>query len=480
MKEYQLFIGGTWTPAASGHIDDDLNPATGEVYARVHQGRGDDVRRAIDAAAAAAPAWAATAPGAREGVLLRAADELAARREEIAEVLIDEAGATFGKAMFETGFVVDLLRSAAGECRRICGETIPSDSPGLWSLTVRRPLGVIAGISPFNFPLLLSVKKLAFALAAGNSFVLKPAEETAVVGLKIAELFHAAGLPAGVLNVVPGPGRQTGEALLADPRVRMITFTGSTAVGRELAVAAARQMKKITLEMGGKSPLLVLADADADYAVNAACFGIFLHQGQVCMANSRIIVEAPLFETFCERFTAKVATLKVGNPREHDTVIGPLIRASQCELIDGHVQDAVAKGARLLAGGTASGNFYRPTVLAGVTPAMRVYSEESFGPVVSIFSAADEDEALRIANDTAYGLSSAVITRDIDRALALSLQLEAGMVHVNDSTAYDEPNVPFGGVKNSGMGREGGHYSIEEMTELKWITIQTGKRHFPF
>jgi aldehyde dehydrogenase (NAD+) len=232
--------------------------------------------------------------------------------------------------------------------------------------------------------------------------------------------------------------------------------------------------------MGGKSPLIILDDADLDYAVAAACFGIFLHQGQVCMANSKVIVGAALFEPFCERFVAKVGTLQVGDPRDPHTVIGPLIRTDQCAYIDGHVSDAVAKGARLLCGGTSEGAFYQPTVLAGVTPEMRVFHEESFGPVVSLIAAADHHEALRLANDSAYGLSSAVITNDLQKALELALGLEAGMVHVNGSTCYDEPHAPFGGIKESGMGREGGRWSMEEMTELKWVTIQMGQRQFPF
>jgi aldehyde dehydrogenase (NAD+) len=260
----------------------------------------------------------------------------------------------------------------------------------------------------------------------------------------------------------------------------MITFTGSTKTGHHLAVEAARHHKKFTLELGGKSPLIVLKDADVDYAVKAAAFGIFFHQGQVCMANSKVIVETPLYATFCEEFTRKAEACKVGDPHDPDTVIGPLIRRSQCGFIDGQVEDARQKGAKVLTGGTHQEQFYRPTVLAGVTDTMRIYHEESFGPIVSIIRAEDAEDALRIANDTSYGLSSAVITNDLQKAFDISMRLEAGMVHINDCTVSDEPHVPFGGVKNSGVGREGGRYSMDEMTELKWITVQMGQRQFPF
>jgi vanillin dehydrogenase len=353
-------------------------------------------------------------------------------------------------------------------------------TPGQLSISVRKPLGVIAGIAPFNSPFLLSMKKIVYALATGNTFILKPSEETPGSGALIADIFQEAGLPAGVLNVVPGVPAEVGDLLVADPRVKMITFTGSTRTGRHLAVEAAKHLKKFTLEMGGKSPLIVLKDADVDYAVDAAAFGIFLHQGQVCMANSKVIVEAPLFDAFAEKFKAKTATIKVGDPRDPDTVIGPLIRPRQCEFIDGQLKDAKEKGATIVAGGTHKDQFYQPTVLTGVTPEMRIYHEESFGPVVSLIRATDSEEALRIANDTEYGLAAAVITNDMQKALNLSMRLESGMVHVNDTTISDEPHVPFGGVKNSGFGREGGRYSLEELTEVKWVTIQMGKRTFPF
>jgi aldehyde dehydrogenase (NAD+) len=301
-----------------------------------------------------------------------------------------------------------------------------------------------------------------------------------VVGLKIAEIFEAAGLPKGVLNVLPVELSVLGDRLVSDPRIRMITFTGSTQVGKQLAVEAGKHLKRITLELGGKSPLIVLKDADLDYAVKAAAFGMFLHQGQVCMANSRLIVEAPVFDAFCEKLVNKVASYQVGDPHDPHTVIGPLIDQRQCSVLDRHVKDAVDKGAKLLMGSKSEGAFYQPTVLAGVTRAMEVFHEESFGPAVSVIRAADSEDALSLANDSAYGLSAALITNDLQKALDLSLRLESGMVHVNDCTLLDEPHVPFGGVKNSGFGREGGHYSMDEMTEVKWITIQMGQRQFPF
>jgi aldehyde dehydrogenase (NAD+) len=360
------------------------------------------------------------------------------------------------------------------------GETMPTTQPGQISMSIRRPLGVVAGIAPFNSPFLLSMKKIAFALAAGNTFVLKPSEETPISGALIADIFEEAGLPAGVLNVVPGIPAEVGDLLISDPRVRLITFTGSTKTGRHIAVEAARHLKKFTLEMGGKSPLIVLKDADLDYAVDAAAFGAFLHQGQVCMANAKVIIEAPLFDAFKERFIAKTKTIPVGPPREKTSVIGPLIRESQCTFIDGQIAEARDKGAKIETGGTHEGRYYQPTVLSGVTAEMRIYHEESFGPVVSLIRADDAEEALRIANDTAYGLSAALITNDLQKALEFSTRLESGMVHVNDCTISDEPHVPFGGVKNSGFGREGGRSSWEELTEQKWITIQLGKREFPF
>jgi vanillin dehydrogenase len=326
----------------------------------------------------------------------------------------------------------------------------------------------------------LSLKKVAFALAAGNTFVLKPSEETSLIGLKLAEVFERAGVPAGVFNVVPGDGPTMAQVLYDDSRVKLISFTGSTKVGRMIATECAKRGKRVVLEMGGKSPLIVLRDADLDYAVDTACFGLFIHQGQICMAGSRIIVEAPVYEEFLKRFAAKAQKLQVGDPRDPHTVIGPLIRSSQCPMIDRKVKDAVAGGARLLCGGKYEANFYHPTVVADVTPEMAVFCDELFGPVAAVSKANDADHALTLANSSTYGLSSAVLTNNMQLAMKFALELEAGMVHLNGPTVHDEATVPFGRVKDSGMGREGGRWSIEEMTEVKWVTIQLGKRPYPF
>ena len=474
------YIDGKAIEVSSSAMADVLNPANQKPFARIFMGQEQHMRAAIDAAHAAKAAWGNSPAALREKILHRAADELEAATNEIVDLLIGEGGSTFGKAHFEIPFAANMLRSIAGEARRVQGDVFPSDVSGLLSLAIRRPLGVVAGISPFNFPVVLALKKVAFALATGNTFVLKPSEETSLVGLKLAEIFEKAGLPSGVLNVVPGDGPTLARVLFDDPRVKLISFTGSTAVGRHIAVECAKKGKRVILEMGGKSPLIVLKDADVDYAVDTACFGIFTHQGQICMAGSRIIVEAPIYETFLRRFAAKAKTLQVGDPRDPRTVIGPLIRSSQCQMIDRKIKEAVAAGARVLTGGTYEANFYQPTVVADVTPNMAAFRDELFGPVAAVTRADNADHALALANNSSYGLSSAVLTNDLQLAMRFALELEAGMVHLNGPTVHDEPTVPFGGVKDSGSGREGGRWSVEEMTEVKWVTIQMGRRHYPF
>src|SRR5271163_3825253 len=474
------YIGGKAIEAPPSAFSDVINPANQRPFARIFMAQEQHMRAAIEAADAVKSAWGATLAGERERILMRAADELEKASEEMIELLIEEAGSTFGKAHFEVPFAANLVRSIAGEARRIRGDVFPSDVPGMISMAIRRPLGVVAGISPFNFPVVLSLKKVAFALACGNTFVLKPSEETSLIGLKLAEIFERAGTPAGVFNVVPGDGRTMAQVLYDDPRVKLISFTGSTAVGRIIATECAKRGKRVVLEMGGKSPLIILKDADLDYAVDTACFGIFIHQGQICMAGSRIIVESPIYEEFLKRFAAKAATLKVGDPRDPHTVIGPLIRSSQCPMIERKVKEAVAGGARLLLGGNYEGNFFYPTVLADVTPEMAAFRDELFGPVAAVSKASDADHALTLANSSTYGLSSAVLTNNLQLAMRFALELEAGMVHLNGPTIHDEGTVPFGGIKDSGMGREGGRWSTDEMTEVKWVTIQTGQRHYPF
>ena len=480
MQVHPLFINGQWRLGTAGEVDEDFNPATGKCFAYVSQASANDVEDAISAAYAARESWAQMLVGDREALLLRAADIIQASASELRDLLIEETGSTYLKAPWEVGYAIACLRTAAACTRQPHGQTFPTCTPGQVGMTVRQPLGVIAGIAPFNSPLLLSMKKIAFALAAGNTFILKPSELTPLIGLKLAAIFEQAGVPHGVFNVIPGSAAVVGERLVSDPRVRMITFTGSNKVGRLIAAEAGKHLKKICLEMGGKSPLVVLADAELEYAVDAAAFGVFYHQGQVCMANSRIIVEDALYERFCQAFAVKARGIRVGDPRDPATVVGPLIRPEQCSFIMGQIDDALGKGARLLAGGSHEGPYFQPTVLVDVTPDMLICDEESFGPVTSIYRASDFEHALALANDTQYGLSAAIITNDLQKAMSFSQRSTAGMVHINDTTLGDEPHIAFGGNQGSGFGREGGMASMDEMSEVKWVTWQMGKREFPF
>ena len=480
---YRQYIGGEWTDAAAGGTFDVKGPFTGETVATAPAGGADDAVRAIDAAAAAFPAWAATPPAVRQGIFLKAADVLESRSDEIVAALARETGATFGFGMFQMHFVPGLFRQAAALPYQPIGTVIPSDT-GAFSMGVRKPVGVVAAIAPWNAALILSARSIAAPLALGNTVVLKPSELSPWAGgLLWGEIFAEAGLPEGVLNIVthaPGAAGPIGDAFTSHPAVRRINFTGSTATGRRLAEAAGKNLKRVVLELGGYNPLIVLADAELDYAVNAAAFGAFLHQGQICMSARKVLVERPIADEFTRRLADKAKALKAGDPNEHDTIIGPLINADALAMVKGRVDEAVAKGAKVLAGGDAVGNCYRATVVTDVPADSELATHETFGPVLAVEVVDSADEAVARANATAYGLAAGIITSDVDRGLALAQRVDAGIVHVNDQPVGDEPQMPFGGVKDSGWGRFGGQAAIDEFTELRWVTVQSGSHPFPF
>jgi acyl-CoA reductase-like NAD-dependent aldehyde dehydrogenase len=480
-RELKQFIGGEWT--GGGESFDDLDPFTGDVVARVPAGTREDARRAVDAAAAAFPGWSQTPPGERQRIFLKAADILDSRAEEVASWLTRETGCTFGFSMFQLHFVPGLFRQAAALPYASTGEIIPSDT-GAFAMGMRRPVGVVGAIAPWNAALILSARSIAAPLALGNTVVLKPSELSPYSGgLLWAEIFAEAGLPAGALNVVthaPGEAGPIGDELVEHPSVRTINFTGSTATGRKLAEAAGRNLKRVVLELGGQNPLIVLADADLDYAVDAAAFGAYLHQGQICMSARRIIVERPIADAFTARLAEKAGGLKAGDPREPDTIVGPLITPAAVETVARRVDEAVALGAKVLAGGEAAGPVYRATLLTGVPAESELAREETFGPVAAVEVVDSADEAVERANATSYGLASGIITSDTDRGLALAQRIQAGIVHVNDQPVGDEPQMPFGGVKDSGLGRFGGTAAINEFTEVHWVTVQSGSHPFPF
>jgi acyl-CoA reductase-like NAD-dependent aldehyde dehydrogenase len=485
VREYRQFIGGEWMHAVGGGTFQDKDPYTGEAVAVVAAGVADDARKAIEAAAAAFPAWAASAPAQRQAIFLKAADILESRRDEVVSLLARETGCTFGFGMFQMGFVPGLFRQAASAPYQPIGEIIPSDNPGMLAMGVRKPVGVVGAIAPWNAALILSARSIAAPLALGNTVVLKPSEWSPVAGGLIwGEIFAEAGLPEGVLNVVthaPGKAGDIGDELVAHPAVRRINFTGSTNVGRKLAEAAGRHLKRVVLELGGYNPVIVLADADLEYAVNSTAFGAFLHQGQICMSARKVLVERSIADEFTKMLAAKANGLKAGDPKEHDTIIGPLINEDAHVMVQGRVDEAVEKGAKVLAGGESAGsNVYKATVLTDVPEDSELARLETFGPVLAVEVVDSADEAIERANATTYGLSAGIITSDADRGFALAGRLESGIVHVNDQPVGDEPQMPFGGVKDSGWGRFGGRAAMDEFTELRWITIQSGTHPFPF
>jgi acyl-CoA reductase-like NAD-dependent aldehyde dehydrogenase len=477
-----LFINGQWVAASKSAQFPVYNPSTGEVWSKVADASREDAAAAIAAAEAAQPGWAALAHSERARLLSKAADVLESRKKDFQDALIDEGGAWVGKTMFETGYSAGVYRAAAAAAYQVNGEILPSDH-GKLSLVVREPLGVVSVISPWNFPLILSSRGFAVALAVGNSIVLKPSEETPVSGgLLIAEVLEEAGFPKGVFNVVTCSRdhvAEVGDELIANPSVRGVSFTGSTAVGTQVAAKAGGLLKKCCVELGGKDALIVLDDADIEHAVNAATFGSFMHQGQICMSVERIIVHRDVAAEFTEKFVANTKKLKVGNPREMANCIGPIINKKQLDKIRDQVDDAIAKGAKVLCGGKNDGLFFQPTILTNVTSDMKLMREETFGPIAPIVTVATVDEAVEVANDTEYGLSAGIMTRNEERGLAIARRLKTGMAHINDSSVNDEPHVPFGGVRWSGLGRHGGRAGIDQFTEMRWITLERGGRHYP-
>ncbi|MEU5598452.1 aldehyde dehydrogenase [Streptomyces sp. NPDC020298] len=478
----QLLIAGKWTDAETGRTAMVASPLGGEYAAEVAAASAADAIRAVEAARDAARTWGSWAPSRRREVLHAAAGLLLERSAEICAVMTREMGATAAWAGFNVHVAHGMLVEAAAQAYAAVGEVIPSDVPGLTALGVRQPAGVVVGIAPWNAPLILGVRALAMPLAYGNTVVLKASEQAPRTQAAIVTALHDAGVPAGAINLItnaPEDAAEIVETLIAQPAVTRVNFTGSTRVGRIIGEHAARHLTRVVLELGGKAPMLVLADADLDAAVDAACFGAFMNQGQICMSTERIVVDRSIADEFSIRLAERAAALVVGAPQDPATQIGPLVNVAAASHVGALVEDAVAAGAQCLAGGPTQGLYFPPTVLRGVTPAMRIYSEESFGPIASIIEVDGTEEAIAVANDTEYGLSAAVFSRDAAAALQIAQRIRSGICHINGATVHDEPQMPFGGVGASGWGRFGSRAALEEFTELRWITVQAGARHYP-
>ncbi|QEU92765.1 aldehyde dehydrogenase family protein [Streptomyces kanamyceticus] len=475
------YIDGEWK-AGSGSWDIiDFNPYDGEKLASITVATAAEVDQAYRAAQRVQREWAATNPYARRGVFERALRIVEDREEEITEAIIAELGGTRLKAAFELHLTKEFLRESVHLSLRPEGRVLPSAEDGKENRVYRVPVGVVGVISPFNFPLFLSMKTVAPALALGNAVVLKPHQNAPVIGGSLlAKVFEDAGLPAGLLNVVITDIAEIGDALLEHPVPSVISFTGSDRVGRHVATVCASHFKRSILEMGGNSALIVLDDADIDYAVDAAVFSRYVHQGQVCMAANRILVDRAVQAEFTEKFVAKVASLKVGDPADPATHIGPLINSSQADAVSAVVDQAVAAGATALLHGGTEGNLVAPSILTDLPADSPVLGQEIFGPVALLLPFDGEDEAVRIANDTPYGLSGAVHTGDVERGVRIAKRVDTGMIHVNDGTVHDEAIVPFGGEKNSGLGRLNGESTVDAFTSQKWISVQHGRSRFPF
>lgn len=476
-------LAGEWREGSSETTRPVTNPYSGEELTTIRLATSEDLDRAYRKAEEAQRDWAARGPSERAAVLHRAVSIFDERKDEIIDWLIRESGSTRLKANVEWGSARAITQEAASMPARAHGYTMPSDIPGKDNLVYRRPLGVVGVISPWNFPLHLSQRSVAPALALGNGVVIKPASDTPVTGgLLIARIFEEAGLPSGVLSVVVGAGSEIGDEFVAHPVPAMISFTGSTPVGKNIGRIATggSHIKKVALELGGNSPFVVLDDADVAQAAKAAVFGKFLHQGQICMAINRIIVDQSRYDEFVEAFVSKVRTLKVGDPSDADTAIGPVINKSQLDGLRKKIAGAKAQGATVLLEGEPDGQLLPPHVFGDVTPDMELSAEEIFGPVAGIQKARDEAHALELANGTEYGLSSAVFSGSVERGLNFARQVRAGMTHVNDMPVNDEAALPFGGEKNSGLGRFNGDWALEEYSSVQWVSVQRDPRQYPF
>ncbi|MBJ7002581.1 aldehyde dehydrogenase family protein [Streptomyces griseofuscus] len=477
----QQYIDGEWRPGSGSWDVIDFNPYDDEKLASITVATVDEVDQAYRAAERAQKAWADTNPYARRSVFERVLRLVEDREREIADLIIAELGGTRVKAGFELHLAKEFLRESVHLALRPEGRILPSPGEGKENRVYRVPVGVVGVISPFNFPFLLSLKSVAPALALGNGVVLKPHQNTPIAGgTLIARLFEEAGLPAGLLNVVVTDIAEIGDAFIEHPVPKVISFTGSDQVGRHVATVCAANFKRSVLELGGNSALVVLDDADLDYAVDAAVFSRFVHQGQVCMAANRVLVDRSVADEFTEKFVAKVRTLKVGDPSDPETVIGPVINSAQANAVSGVVEQALAEGATALVHGGTTNNLVEPSVLTGVPADSTLLQQEVFGPVVFLVPFDGEEEAVRIVNDTPYGLSGAVHTGNIERGVSFAKRVDTGMFHVNDGTVHDEPIVPFGGEKHSGVGRLNGETTLEAFTTVKWISVQHGRSGFPF
>ena len=477
-----MLIGGQDVAAQSGRTYERRDPVTGKVATVAPAAGVADAQAAAKAAGAAFPAWSRTSPAERRGLLLKAADELDAMAPEVIATATAEIGATAPWIGFNCMLAAGMLREAGSMTTQITGEVIPANKPGTLSMAQRKPLGVCLGIAPWNAPVILGTRAVAMALACGNTAILKASELSPATHLAIGEAFRRAGVPDGVMNVItnaPEDAAEVVEALIAAPEVRHVNFTGSTNVGRIIAQKAAAHLKPVLLELGGKAPLIVLDDADVEAAVNGAAFGAFMNQGQICMSTERIIVHEGIADRFIEALAAKTRALPAGDPRGQ-VVLGALVTPEAAEKMEAIIADATEQGGTVIAGGGRDGAVVEATLIDGAAPGMRIYDQESFGPVKPIIRVKDDEEAIRVANDTAYGLSAAVYSQDIQRAISVADRIESGICHINGPTVADEAQMPFGGVKDSGYGRFGGKAAVEAFTSTRWVTIEDPHQHFPF